>query len=94
MRTYVLLMSSDSEGRWFESSRAYVEIPRNLARFRGIVFLEDAGNVYEVHGGRTYQPLSATQKIRYFTLCLPELWSSRHRRRAEKLADLAIPRQL
>ena len=28
--TYIALISSDSEGRWFESSRAYVKIPRNL----------------------------------------------------------------
>ena len=41
---------SDSEGRWFESSRAYVKIPRNLARFRGVfVFGDRRGEMYEIH---------------------------------------------
>ena len=41
MNTYVLLNNSDSEGRWFESSRAYMKVPRNLARFRGFFVFED-----------------------------------------------------
>ena len=36
---------SDSEGRWFESSRAYVKIPRNLARFRGIGLFWGEGRI-------------------------------------------------
>ena len=41
IRTFVLFTNSDSEGRWFESSRAYVKIPRNLARFRGVFVFGD-----------------------------------------------------
>ena len=36
---------SDSEGHRFESCRAYVKIPRNLARFRGIALFWNESRV-------------------------------------------------
>ena len=48
---------SDSEGRWFESSRAYIGTSPESRKVPGTFCIWGWGRkMYEVHGGRTYSP--------------------------------------